>query len=226
MRSETSTLGVKIHIITIFPESFDSYLSTSIAKNAVDKRLLDIKLYKLNNFSYDNLKRVDDKVYWSHGQLIKADILSRAIEYIFVQVWKKIKIVYMSPKWDLLNQEKVETYLNELNDEFIIICGHYEWIDQRIIDLYEVSEISIGEYILTSWELARQVFIDSIVRLIPWVINSEISHEEESFSKKLNRQKEYPQYTGPKEFSWLSVPEVLTSGNHKAIEEWKINNLG
>jgi tRNA (guanine37-N1)-methyltransferase len=172
------------------------------------------------------LKRVDDKVYWSHGQLIKADILSRAIEYIFVQVWKKIKIVYMSPKWDLLNQEKVETYLNELNDEFIIICGHYEWIDQRIIDLYEVSEISIGEYILTSWELARQVFIDSIVRLIPWVINSEISHEEESFSKKLNRQKEYPQYTGPKEFSWLSVPEVLTSGNHKAIEEWKINNLG
>lgn len=226
MRSETSTLGVKIHIITIFPESFDSYLSTSIAKNAVDKRLLDIKLYKLNNFSYDNLKRVDDKVYWSHGQLIKADILSRAIEYIFVQVWKKIKIVYMSPKWDLLNQEKVETYLNELNDEFIIICGHYEWIDQRIIDLYEVSEISIGEYILTSWELARQVFIDSIVRLIPWVINSEISHIEESFSKKLNRQKEYPQYTGPKEFSWLSVPEVLTSGNHKAIEEWKINNLG
>lgn len=217
---------MKLHIITIFPEAFDSYLSTSIAKNAVDKRLLDVKLYKLNNFSYDNFKRVDDKVYGSHGQLIKADILSRAIEYIFSIIWKKIKVVYMSPKWDLLNQEKVEKYSNELNDEFIIICGHYEWIDQRIIDLYEVSEISIGEYVLTSWELARQVFIDSIVRLIPWVINSEISHEEESFSIKLNRQKEYPQYTVPKEFSWLYVPDVLTSGDYKAINDWKMNNLG
>ncbi|MDD5212911.1 MAG: tRNA (guanosine(37)-N1)-methyltransferase TrmD [Candidatus Gracilibacteria bacterium] len=216
---------MKLHIITIFPEAFDSYLSTSIAKNAVNKGLLDIKLYKLNNFSYDNLKRVDDKVYGSHGQLIKADILSRAIEYIFSKIGKKIKVVYMSPKGDLLNQEKIEKYSNELNDEFIIICGHYEGIDQRIIDLYGVSEISIGEYILTSGELARQVFIDSLVRLVPGVINSEISHEEESFSVKLNRQKEYPQYTGPKEFSGLSVPDVLTSGNHKAIDDWKIKNL-
>ncbi len=216
---------MKIHIITIFPEAFDSYLSTSIAKNALNKGLLDVKLYKLNNFSYDNLKRVDDKVYWSHGQLIKADILARAIEYIFKQTNKKLKIVYMSPKWDLLDQEKIEKYSSELDEEFIIICGHYEWIDQRIIDLYEVYEISIGEYVITSWELAGQVFIDSLVRLVPGVINSEISHEEESFSAKLNRQKEYPQYTAPKEFMWISVPEILTSGNHKSIDDWKKSNL-
>lgn len=216
---------MKLHIITIFPEAFESYLSTSIAKNAVNKGLLDVKLYKLNNFSYDNQKRVDDKVYWSHGQLIKADILWRAIEYIFSKLEKKIKIVYMSPKWDLLNQEKLEKYSFELDEEFIIICGHYEGIDQRIIDLYEVYEISIGKYVITSWELARQVFIDSLVRLVPGVINSEISHEEESFSKKLNRQKEYPQYTAPQDFMWIWVPDVLISGNHKAIEEWKINNL-
>ncbi len=217
---------MKIHIITIFPEGFDSYLSTSIAKNAVKNGLLDVKLYKLNNFSYDNLKRVDDKVYGSHGQLIKADILSRAIEYIFDLVGQKLKVVYMSPKWELMNQENIEKYSRELNEEFIIICGHYEWIDQRIIDIYNVIEISIGEYIITSWELASQVFIDSLIRLIPGVITSEISHIEESFSKKLNRQKEYPQYTGPKEFLWMQVPDVLTSGNHKEIENWKIDNLG
>ncbi len=225
MRSETSALGVKLHIITIFPESFDSYLSTSIAKNALNKWIVDIKLYKLNNFSYDSFKRVDDKVYGGHGQLIKVDILSRTIEYIFSQIWKKIKVVYMSPKWDLLNQEKLEKYFADLDEEFIIICGHYEWIDQRLINLYNILEISIGEYIITSWELARQVFIDSFIRLIPGVINSELSHIEESFSKKLNRQKEYPQYTAPKEFSWISVPDILTSGNHKEIEKWKMNNL-
>lgn len=217
---------MKLHIITIFPESFESYLSTSIAKNAVNKWLLDVKLYKLNNFSYDNLKRVDDKVYGGHGQLIKADVLTRAIEYIFKQVGQKLKVVYMSPKWELMNQENIERYSRELDEEFIIICGHYEWIDQRIIDIYNVLEISIGEYIITSWELARQVFIDSIVRLVPGVINSEISHIEESFSEKLNRQKEYPQYTAPKEFSWISVPDILLSGNHMEIEKWKMNNLG
>lgn len=216
---------MKLHIITIFPEAFESYLSTSIAKNAIQKCFLQINLYKLNNFSYDNLKRVDDKSYWMHWQLIKADILRRAIEYIFAQVWKKLKIVYMSPSWDLLNQEKVEKYFNILDEEIIIICGHYEWIDQRIIDLYEIYELSIWEYVITSWELARQVFIDSLVRLVPGVINSEISHEEESFSKKLNRQKEYPQYTAPQDFMWIWVPDVLISGNHKAIEKWKNNNL-
>lgn len=216
---------MKLHIITIFPEAFESYLTTSIAKNAISKWLLDIKLYKLNNFSYDNLKRVDDKAYGTHWQLIKADILQRAIEYIFKTIWKKLKIVYMSPRWDLLNQEKIEKFNLEFEDEFIIICWHYEWIDQRIIDKYVDKEISIWEYIISSWELASQIFIDALVRLVPWVINSKISHLEESFSEKLNRQKEYPQYTAPKDFMWISVPETLLSWNHKEIEKWKQNNL-
>lgn len=216
---------MKIHIITIFPESFESYISTSIAKNAIQKWLLQVNLYKLNNFSYDNLKRVDDKSYWMHWQLIRADILSRAIEYIFSQVWKKIKIFYMSASGNLLNQEKLENYNKFLDEEFIIICGHYEWIDQRIIDIYNILEISIGEYIITSWELSSQVFIDAMIRLNKWVLWNDLSFEEESFSKKLNRQKEYPQYTSPKDFLWISVPEVLISWNHSKIEEWKINNL-
>ncbi len=216
---------MKIHIITIFPESFSSYFWSSIIKRAVDSNLVEFKYYKLNDFSSDNFKRVDSKAYWMHGQVISPEPLSKAIEYIFWLIWKKVKVIYMSPAWDLLTQEKIENYFEELWEEFIIICGHYEWIDQRIIDLYVDYCISIWEYVLTSWELAAQVFVDSIVRFIPWVLWNNTSLEEDSFSKKFNRQKEYPVYTKPDIFMWKKVPEVLLSGNHKKIEEWKLKNL-
>jgi len=131
----------------------------------------------------------------------------------------------MTPSWDLLNQEKIEDYYDKLSEEFIIICGHYEWIDQRIIDIYVDYCISIWEFVISSWELAAQVFIDSLVRNIFWVLWNNLSLEEESFSKKLNRQKEYPIYTKPEIFMWKIVPEILLSGNHKKIKEWKLNNL-
>lgn len=216
---------MKIHIITIFPESFSSYFWSSIIKRAIDSNLVEFKYYKLNDFSSDNFKRVDSKAYWMHWQVISSEPLSKAIEYVFWVIWKNVKVIYMSPSWDLLTQEKVENYFGELWEEFIIICGHYEWIDQRIIDLYVDYCISIWEYVLTSWELAAQVFIDSIVRLIPWVLWNNTSLEEDSFSKKFNRQKEYPVYTKPDIFMWKKVPEVLLSGNHRKIEEWKLKNL-
>jgi tRNA (guanine37-N1)-methyltransferase len=216
---------MKIHIITIFPEMFDSYFKTSIMWRAIDKCLLELYLYKLNDFSDKNTKRVDNKAYWMHWQVICAEPLSKAIEFIFWKVWKKIPVVYMSPSWEILNQEKVEYYSENLWDEIIIICGHYEGIDQRIIDLYVDYEISIWKYIISSWELASMVFIDSLVRIIPWVIWNNLSHEEESFSKKLDRKKEYPLYTKPEIFAWLKVPSVLLSGNHKDIENWKTTNL-
>lgn len=216
---------MKIHIITIFPESFSSYFWSSIIKKAIDSNLVEFKYYKLNDFSSDNFKRVDSKAYWMHWQVISPEPLSKAIEYVFWVIWKNVKVIYMSPGWDLLTQQKVENYFEELWEEFIIICGHYEWIDQRIIDLYVDYCISIWEYVLTSWELAAQVFVDSIVRFIPWVLWNNTSLEEDSFSKKFNRQKEYPVYTKPDIFMWKKVPEVLLSGNHKKIEEWKLKNL-
>lgn len=215
---------MKIHIITIFPESFDSYINTSILKKAIEEKKIEIIFYKLNDFSTTKTKRVDTKSYGWHGQIISPEPLSKAIEHIFNVVWKKLKVIYFSPSWDLLNQEKIEKYFSILDSEFIIICGHYEWIDQRIIDLYVDFSISIWEYILTSWELASLVFIDSITRLIPWVLK-EKSLEEESFSKKLNRKKEYPQYTKPEIFNWKKVPDILLSWNHKEIQKWKENNL-
>jgi tRNA (guanine37-N1)-methyltransferase len=148
-----------------------------------------------------------------------------AIENIFEKLWKKIPVVYLSPRWELLKQELLEEKMSLLWQEFIIICGHYEWIDERIIELYVDHHISIWKYVISSWELASMVFTDAIIRLQEWVLWSSISHEEDSFSAKLSRQKEYPVYTRPENYKWLSVPSVLLSWNHKKIEEWKGQNL-
>jgi tRNA (guanine37-N1)-methyltransferase len=214
---------MNIHIITIFPESFDSYFSSSIMKNGIWNWLFSLKFYKLNDFSNKKTKRVDDKSYWTHWQIISPEPLAKAIEHIFGIIWRKIPVLYLSPAWEILTQKKVEEYYNKLWNEFIIICGHYEWIDERIIELFVDYKISIWEYVVSSWELPAMVFIDSLVRQIPWVLKKE-SLEEESFSLKLNRQKEYPQYTKPEIFKWKSVPKILLSGNHKEIDIWKINN--
>ncbi len=214
---------MKFHIITIFPEAFNSFLETSIIGKAREKGLLEVYLYKLNEFAKDTSGHVDDKAFWMHGQVLSPLPLSRAIEHIFEKIWK-IPVIYMSPSGQLLKQELTEQISEKLS-ECIIICGHYEWIDQRIIDLFVDYEISIGEYILTGGEIAAQVFIDSLIRLRPQVLGNSISHEEESFSEKLGRQKEYPVYTRPQDFRGKIVPEVLTSGNHKKIELWKHNNL-
>lgn len=216
---------MKIHIITIFPESFDSYFSSSIIKRAREDGFLEVFFYKLNDFSLLPTGRVDDKAYGMHGQVLSPEPLSKAIEHIFSQIWKKIKVVYFSPSWELLTQEKTEAYLSLLEDEYIVICWHYEWIDQRIIDEYVDYKVSIWEYVLTSGEIASMVFIDALVRQIPWVLGNADSYLEDSFSLKLNRQKEYPVYTKPQEFKWKRVPDVLLSGNHKKIDDWKKNNI-
>jgi len=216
---------MKIHIITIFPESFDSYFSSSIMKKAIEKGLFELVFYKLNDFSDKNFKQVDNKAYGMHGQVIEAIPLSKAINYIFDKLWKKIPVVYMTPSGELLSQKKIEKYKDDLLEEFIIICGHYEWIDQRIIDKYVDYEISIWEYVLSSWELSSMVFIDSLVRNITGVLWNSKSLEEESFSEKLLGKKEYSVYTRPREFEWMKVPDVLVSWNHRDIEKWKLNNL-
>lgn len=216
---------MNFHIITIFPESFESYFWSSIMKKAIEKKLFSINLYKLNDFSEKPSKRVDDKAYWMHWQVIEAPVLAKAIEFIFEKIWKKIPVIYLTPSWELLNQEKVEYFYENLEKDCIIICWHYEWIDQRIIDLYVDFCVSIWEYVLSSWELATSVFIDSFVRNIPWVLWNSVSLEEDSFSKKFERKKEYPVYTRPKIFKGLEVPEVLFSWNHSEIEKWKKNNL-
>jgi tRNA (guanine37-N1)-methyltransferase len=215
---------MKIHIITIFPESFKSYFDSSIMWKAKEKGLFEIELYKLNDFSDKKFRHVDDNAYGMHWQVISPEPISKAIDFIFENIWKKLRVLYLTPSWNLLNQEKIEKYYDSL-DEFIIICGHYEWIDERIIELYWVEKISIWEYVISSWELAASVFIDSLIRHIPCVLWNKQSLEEDSFSEKFDRQKEYPVYTRPEKFMWKKVPEILLSGNHLKIEKWKQKNL-
>lgn len=215
---------MKFHIITIFPEAFTSFLETSIIWKAREKWLLEVELYKLNEYAKDTSGHVDDKAFGMHGQVLSPLPLSRAIEDIFVKIWKKIPVIFFTPSWEQLHQEMLENF-SEKTDEYIIICGHYEGIDQRIIDMYVDYEISLGTYVLTGWELPAQVFIDALSRIQKWVLWNTISHEEESFSKNLNRQREYPVYTRPQEFMGKKIPDILISGNHNKIESWKKNNL-
>lgn len=128
----------------------------------------------------------------------------------------------MSPRGKVIQQEFLEQ--NSLHKKIIIICGHYEGVDERIFSLFSIHSVSIGEYVLSSGELASMVFVDGLIRLIPGVLSEE-SLAEESFSKKLGRKKEYPQYSRPQIFENIPVPDVLISGNHDAIEQWKQNSI-
>ena len=216
---------MKFHIITIFPEAFESFLSTSVIGKAREKKLFEVEFYKLNEFSPETSGHIDAKAFGMHGQVLQPEPLARAIEGVFEKVWYKIPVIHFSPRGDILTQERIEGFSQDLQ-ECVIICGHYEGIDQRIIDMFVDYEISIGNYVLTGWELWAQVFLDSLIRHIPGVLWNSESLSEESFSQKLGRQKEYPLYTRPQEFRWLEVPPVLISGNHKEIEKWKLSNLG
>lgn len=212
------------HIITLFPESFDSFFKTSIIGKAKQKWLFEVHLYKLFDFSDKKFGQVDDKAYGMHGQVIRPEPLAAAIEHIFKKVQKKIPVYFFSPSWQTLTQPLLEN-IYEKEQEIVLICGHYEGIDQRIIDIYVDKKISIGDYVLSWWELAAQVFIDAVTRQIPQVLGNPDSLSEESFSKKLDRKKEYPVYTRPAIFAGKKVPEVLISGHHANIEKWKKENL-
>lgn len=214
---------MKFHIITIFPKSFDSYINCSILKRTIDNWIIWLEFYDLADYSELKTRRVDDKPFgWLPWALISPKPLAKALNHI-LENNTGLEIIYLSPRWEKLQQSNLEKYAKSEKD-YILICGHYEWIDQRIIEIYDIKEVSIWDYILTSWELASMVLIDWISRLIPGAI-SDISLEEESFSDKISWKKEYPQYTRPRVFMWKEVPIELLSWSPKIIEQWKKDNL-
>ena len=203
---------MKFDVLTLFPEMF-SPLKQSILGKAEEKGLIDINLINIRDFSKDKHKKVDDTPYGGGaGMVIRPDIVYDACKSIKDD---KAKIIYLSPQGKTLNQQKVEELSKE--QHLILICGHYEGIDQRVLDKLEVEEISIGDYVLTGGELPAMVLIDSVSRYIEGVPAKE-SIEEESFSNNLL---EYPQYTRPEEFMGIKVPEVLLSGHHENIRKWR-----
>lgn len=199
-------------VLTLFPEMFEA-LNSSIIGRAKEKELININLINIRDFSKDKHKKVDDTPYGGGaGMVMKADVVYDAYKSIED---KKAKVIYMSPQGKKLNQQKVEELAKE--DNLIILCGHYEGIDQRVIDKIVDEEISIGDYVLTGGEIPAMVLIDAVARYNSGVIAEE-SIKEESFTNGLL---EYPQYTRPEIFEGVKVPEVLLSGHHENIEKWR-----
>ena len=204
---------MKFDVLTLFPQMFDS-MKESIIGKAIEKELIDINLINIRDFSKDKHKKVDDTPYGGGaGMVIRPDVVYDA--YDSIKDKEDAKVIYLSPQGTVLNQQKVESLSKEKH--IILLCGHYEGIDQRVIDEIVDEEISIGDYVLTGGEIPAMVLIDSVSRYIEGVLN-ESSVEEESFS---NGILEYPHYTRPEEFHGIKVPEVLKSGHHGNIKKWR-----
>ena len=203
---------MKFDVLTLFPEMFE-ILNQSIIGKAIEKKLININLINIRDFSKDKHKKVDDTPYGGGaGMVMKPDVVYDAYKSIKD---KNAKVIYMSPQGKELNQKKVEELSKE--SHLIILCGHYEGIDQRVLDKIVDEEISIGDYVLTGGEIPAMVLIDSVSRYVKGVLKEE-SIKEESFSNGLL---EYPQYTRPEEFEGMKVPEVLLSGHHENIDKWR-----
>lgn len=214
---------MRFDILTIFPQIFDSYLKESIIKRALEKNLIEIYIHDIRKFSKDKHHKVDDIPFGGGaGMVMTPQPLYDSIQY--VKKHNKGPVIYLSPQGGRFTQSKAEK-LSRKYKEIILLCGRYEGIDERICELLVDEKISIGDYVLTGGELPTMVLVDSISRLIPEVLGKEQSHQEDSFSKSLDRKKEYPHYTRPATFKDLKVPEVLLSGHHKKIQAWRKNKL-
>lgn len=214
---------IRFDIITLFPDFYTSPIETSIIKRAIEQNHISIHCTDLRNFGIGNYRQVDDTPYGGgHGMVLRPEPLFEAIQH--VKKHNSGPVIFFTPQGKRWSQPKAERFA-EKYEEIIIICGHYEGIDNRIREHCVDFEFSIGDYVLTGGELASLVFMDSIIRLVPGVLGDDNSHQFDSFSKAFDRKKEYPVYTKPEEFNGWKVPEVLRSGNHKKIEAWKREHL-
>ena len=204
---------MKFDVLTLFPEMFDT-IKQSIIGRAIEKDLIEVNTINIRDFSKDKHKKVDDTPYGGGaGMVMMPDVVYDA--YNSVKNKENAKVIYLSPKGNVLNQKKVESLSKQ--EHIILLCGHYEGIDQRVLDKIVDEEVSIGDYVLTGGELPAMVLIDSISRYVEGVLKKD-SIQEESFSNGLL---EYPQYTRPEVFLDKKVPEVLLSGHHENIKKWR-----
>lgn len=208
---------MRFDILTIFPEIFNLVLNESIIGRAQKNNLVEINPINIRDFSANKHKKVDDYPYGGgNGMVMNAQPIYDAYLSIVEKLDYKPRVIYMSPQGSVLNQEKVKELKSE--EHIILLCGHYEGIDERVIESIVDEEISIGDYVLTGGELPAMVLVDSVSRLVPGVLNSSEAFEDESH---FNGLLEYPQYTRPYEFMGKKVPDVLLSGHHLNIEKWK-----
>ena len=209
---------MRIDIITLFPEMFAPVLGESIIGRAQKSGAVEIHTHQLRDYALDKHRRVDDTPYGGGmGMLMKAEPIALCFEAICAEVGARPHFVYMSPQGKTLRQQRLRE-LAETTENICILCGHYEGVDQRVLDRYIDEEISIGDYVLTGGEIPAMVFADALCRMVPGVLTNNACFTEESHFGGLL---EYPQYTKPAEWRGMAVPEILLSGHHQNIEKWR-----
>ena len=205
------------HILTLFPEMVMDGLNTSIIGRAVEKGLISIEAINIRDYSKDKHNHVDDAPYGGGaGMVMQPGPVCDSYEDLCRKIGKRPRVLYMTPQGQTFNQSIAEELAKE--EELVFLCGHYEGIDERALELIVTDYLSVGDYVLTGGELPAMVMIDCISRLVPGVLNNDVSAEIESFHDNLL---EYPQYTRPEVYEGKKVPEVLLSGHHKNIETWR-----
>ncbi|MBA4494712.1 tRNA (guanosine(37)-N1)-methyltransferase TrmD [Paenactinomyces guangxiensis] len=208
---------MRFDVLTLFPEMFQGFLNTSIIKKAYEKGLVETSVINFRDFSTDKHRTVDDTPYGGGGGMVlKPEPIFEAVDYLVQDLPVRPPVLLMSPQGEPFTQQKAEELARY--SHLIILCGHYEGYDERIREHVATEEISIGDYVLTGGELPAMVVIDSVSRLIPGVLGNENSATLDSFSSGLL---EYPQYTRPAEYRGYRVPDVLLSGHHLRIEQWR-----
>ena len=210
---------MRFDVLTLFPEMFSGYLEQSLLGKAIERGCLDVHVHNMRNWSTDPHHKVDDRPYGGGpGMVLQVGPVVECVEAVSQLADGPVQVVLLTPQGKPLNQVVVEE-LSEV-PRLILICGRYEGFDQRIIDILQPTELSIGDYILNGGEVAAMVLVDAVMRLIPGVLGDESSNVDDSFSSG-NRLLEFPQYTRPREYRGHGVPEVLLSGDHGAIADWR-----
>ena len=209
---------MKIDILSLFPEMFEGFLNTSIIKRAIDKEVVDIKIHNFREFTQDKHKHVDDYPYGGGaGMVMQPEPIYLAYEDVTQNMEKKPRVVYVTPQGSVFNQSMAEEFSKE--EDLILLCGHYEGIDERVIEEIVTDPVSIGDFVLTGGELPAMMIVDAVSRLVPGVLGNGVSAETDSFQDGLL---EYPQYSRPEEWNGRKVPDILLSGDHAKVDAWRL----
>ena len=208
---------MNFHVLTLFPEMIRDGFETSITGRAVEKGLLSLETVNIRDFSVNKHNRVDDYPYGGGaGMVMQAEPIYRAYAALVEKIGKKPRVIYMTPQGQTFNQSIAEDLAKE--EDLVFLCGHYEGVDERVLEMIATDYLSAGDYVLTGGELPAMMMIDCISRLVPGVLNNNVSAEFETFHDNLL---EYPQYTRPEVFMGKKVPDILLSGHHANVEKWR-----
>lgn len=210
---------MRFDILTLFPEIFSGYLGESVLKLAIERGLVDVRVHNFRDWTTDRHHQVDDRPFGGGpGMVIKPEPVVDAVEAVQAEGDTPGRLVMLTPQGRRLTQSVVEELASE--QRIVMVCGRYEGFDERIREVLQPDEISIGDFILNGGEVGAMAVVDSVIRLIPDVLGDEESHRDDSFSGP-DRWLEFPQYTRPREYRGLSVPDILLSGNHEAVAQWR-----